>query len=247
MVKKLLCAILILVLSFSAFTHTASAQSKSGCIVTKVGSTTEPSPTLPPECLGVSGPCQAAPPIDSSASISDEIKEKWNIVLNNVPREQQMAIREIFYGVDCTGLLQDLSGTIINSTFEVNGISKAIGCPQDPVAILLSIYDYNSTKGLIIHELTHVWQVCTLRGETNVLLIPDAYTVEGGLTKYSRNECPQIQVGDNWRNEDHADTIALFLNPDVGELTCGNGAPNPFLSGSYPLHQNIAQLGVGKK
>jgi hypothetical protein len=230
------------------------------CFVTKVGNPQKPSPTLPPECLSSpggsgtggglpgsglpSGPCQAPP--DYPAELRGAIANKWGITINGVPAEQLRAIWEEFWGVDCTGILQDLRGTIIDGTGVNGGISQQIGCPNDPgTDVVFSIYSSEFTKGLILHELTHVWQVCTQRGQQNVLEIPAAYNAEGGVSKYSRNEC-SLQVGGNWRNEDHADTIALYLNPTIGELTCGNGAPNPFNGGRFPLHRGVAQRGTGR-
>ncbi|MEK7604998.1 MAG: hypothetical protein AAB478_00545 [Patescibacteria group bacterium] len=100
---------------------------------------------------------------------------------------------------------------------------------------------------ILVHELTHVWQFCSQRGEANLLQIPAAYSGERGLTKYSRRECPNFAPGfDRIYHEDQADTIALYLNPNVGELTCGNGAPNPFLGGRHPLHRGVAQRGLGR-
>lgn len=97
---------------------------------------------------------------------------------------------------------------------------------------------------ILVHEMTHVWQNCSTNGEQNKLDNDAAFEAEGGLTMYSRTGC---SFNVDLSNEDHADTIALYLNPDQGELTCGGGAPNPFSTGYYPKHKASAEKGVSKK
>lgn len=247
---------LILLTPLAYLTHSlVYAQSaQSDRCVTKVGDPDSAgiSP-IPTGCIsaGSAGVCQKPPPLDPGTplnpgtNILDEIKSKWGITLINIPQEQQEAIREIFYEVDCTGFLQDIKGTVVKGTGIYGGVSRQVGCPQEAgYDVEFSVYSYPFTKGLIIHELTHVWQMCSQRGEANKMLIPDAFWGEGGISRYSRNEC-SLQVGDNWQNEDHADTIALYVNQDYGELTCGEGTTNPYANGGKPLHRNVAQKGLG--
>lgn len=230
-----------------------AAISSTSCARTKVGDPKGDPPALPPECADriVAGPCQDPPRVRGDETIQEEIKQKWDINLEGFTSPEQgdqlVAIREIFYQVDCRGFLQDIKGTTITSNGEAGGVSRQLSCPSEGgTNVEFGVYDYSFTKGLIIHELTHVWQKCSTRGEANVLEIPPVYKAEGGLTKYSRNECPNLSVGDNWRNEDHAETIALFLNPDRGELTCGDNAGNPYLGGDFPRHRGVAEQGVPK-
>lgn len=230
---------------------TGSSTATSQKCITKVGSPTEPSPG-PLGCTGGSGTgggglpgaCQAAPAVNftTAQQYADAISQKWGITFTDMALDQMQMIWEEFHQIDCVGFLQDIKGTVVAGWD--GEYSQQLSCPQDiGIDVQFGNHHGDFVKALITHELTHVWQKCAQRGEANLLDIPAAYSAEGGLTNYSRTGCG---YGVNLHNEDHADTIALYLNPTNGELTCGNGAPNPFAGGEYPLHKGVAEKGLGK-
>lgn len=197
---------------------------------------------------GPAGPCQEAPA--PPGDIRGAILSKWGITLN-LPQDQLLWAWKEFYSIDCTGFLQDLRGSLVDSWN--NGYAQQFSCPggngeYGPTDVMFSNQWVGEFMGaILVHELTHVWQFCSQRGEANLLQVPAAYSGERGLTKYSRRECPNFAPGlDRIYHEDQADTIALYLNPNVGELTCGNGTPNPFSGGRSPLHRGVAQRGLGR-
>lgn len=252
--------------SGSTGTTTASGgpiKTFSNCVVTIIGKPAT-SPALPPECeltlaspgnsggntggSGPAGPCMTAP--SPPGDIRGAIINKWGITLNLPQQQLQLAWQE-FHEIDCTGFLQDLRGTLVNSWG--NGYAQQFSCPrtsgeQGETDIMFSNQWVGEfMKAILVHELAHVWQFCSSRGEANLLEVGNAYRGEGGLTKYSRRECLNFAPGlDRIYHEDQADTIALYLNSEQGELTCGNGAPNPFTGGRNPLHGNAAKKGVGR-
>jgi hypothetical protein len=232
--------------SQSGTTTGGSTRAFSNICVTKVGTPggdEKPIGCTPSSSGGPSGPCMQAPP--PPADIRGAISAKWGMTLN-LPQDQLQYAWEEFHEIDCVGFLQDLRGTVINSW--ENNFSQQFSCPQDP-GVDIQFGNHHGgdwVKALLVHELTHVWQFCSPRGEANLLQVESAYIGEDGLTKYSRRECPNFAPGLNRiYHEDQADTIALFLNPETGELTCGNGAPNPFSVGK-PLHKSAAEKGVPK-
>jgi hypothetical protein len=102
--------------------------------------------------------------------------------------------------------------------------------------------------------MTHVWQKCYTSGEANWGALPDAQAADQSagygsyLTTYSQryavdNGCKYVPF--NSTNEDHAETISLFLNLTSPEITCGNGKPNPYHDGRFPNHYKLAQQGLG--
>lgn len=244
---------------FFVLTPTQSQAATSNTCVTAVGTVAPGQPT--PGCNassstnpgpsgggGPAGPCQQAPA--PPGDIRGAIISKWGITLN-LPQDQLQWAWKEFYSIDCTGFLQDLRGTLVNSWGY--GYAQQFSCPggngeYGPTDVMFSNRWVGEFMGaILVHELTHVWQFCSQRGEANLLQIPAAYNGERGLTKYSRRECPNFAPGfDRIYHEDQADTIALYLNPNVGELTCGNGAPNPFTGGRHPLHRGVAQRGLGR-
>lgn len=244
-----LCATAIItqLISLSYFASPSYALSKSSnqCF-TKVG-TLSPEQEKEAGCKdieggagGLGGPCQVAPP--PPGDIVTVIRNKWNINLQNIPSNQLLWIWQEFHEIDCTGFLQDIRGTTVVGWG--NSYSQQFSCPQQGgMNVGFGNYGESATKGLIVHELTHVWQFCSQRGEQSRLEIPAAYAAEGGLTTYSRSGCGfDISL----HNEDHAETITFFLNPDLGEITCGNGLPNPYLGGKFPQHRGVAERGVGR-
>lgn len=253
--------------STSATTGTTGAGGKtedvSECVETKVGSPDpKVTPEQPAECAnegssssggttgggGPAGPCMTAPP--PPGDITAAIQSKWGITVT-LPGNQMPYVWEEFHEIDCTGLLQDIRGTIVRSWGA--GWAEQFSCPgtsgaQGEIDVMFHNGWVGSfMKAILTHELTHVWQFCSSRGEANLLEVGNAYRGEGGLTKYSRRECGDFVPGlDRIYHEDQADTIALYMNPDQGELTCGNGAPNPFTGGRNPLHNSAAKKGLGR-
>lgn len=233
----------------------------SDCVVTRIGDP-EGNPSPPAGCEESDSPnpsrapsgtppenrppetCGTAPDVDftSAEEYSNAIAKKWGIMMN-LPLEQMQYAWEAFHEIDCTGILQDIQGSVIQSWGEA--WSQQFSCPGDAAVDLYigTHFGGDWVKALLVHEITHIWQLCTEPGEANLLQIPDAAAVEGYISIYSRGECALFQPP-NPNNEDHADTIALYLNPDIGELTCGNGAPNPFTGGKYPMHRAIAEEGT---
>ncbi len=232
----------------------SGSTSYTGCVITKVGNPTDPSPPLPADCNKGNGsggglpggPCQAAPPLP--ANVKQAIIDKWGITLN-IPDDQVALAWDEFYRIDCTGFLQDIKGTLVESWGE--DYAQQFSCPGtsgdygDVDVEFSNQWSGRFMQTILIHELTHVWQHCSSRGEQNLIDNDSAFAQEGGLTKYSRNECPKF-TSKTPNKEDHADTIALYLNSDQGELTCGDGAPNPFAGGGHSLHRASAEKGVGK-
>jgi hypothetical protein len=221
---------------------------QSRCVVTKVGNPSG-TPTLPASCNsgsgGSPGSCGEAPKVNytTTEEYTKAIAEKWGIMVT-LPLEQMQYAWEEFHEIDCLGILQDIEGSVINSWG--NDYSSQQSCPGDAAVDLFIGTHFGSdwVKALLLHELTHIWQICSSRGEANLLEVPDAYSSEGGLTNYSRSGCGF--GGINLHNEDHADTIGLYFNPEADELTCGNGASNPFSGGKFPLHKRIAENGKQK-
>lgn len=222
--------------------------------ITQVGTPLEPSPG-PLGCTGGSednifgggpaGPCQAPPSVNytSSEEYEDAIFQKWGISVNLPLHQMQNAWKE-FHEIDCTGLLQDIRGSIISSWGE--GWSEQFSCAGDPGVNLYISTQFQGewVETHLTHELTHLWQKCSSRGEANQLENNAAYDIEGGITHYSRTTCG---FGSNKYNEDHAESISLFLNPSSGETTCAQTNVNPFSNGGFPKHKEVAEKGVGKK
>lgn len=241
------CLLLFLILELNIVPAVFAATTSTSCVTTRVGNPQGDPPQLPPECSagssggGPAGPCQQAPA--PPGDIRGAIINKWGIILNLPYSQLQLAWQE-FHEIDCTGFLQAIRGAVVESWGY--GYAQQFSCPQDgEVDVRFSNqWEGEFMKAILVHELTHVWQFCSANGEQNRLMIPAAYGAEGGLTNYSRSGCG---FSVDLYNEDHADTIALYLNPDQGELTCGYGAPNPFSGGRYLRHRDIAESGVGKQ
>ncbi|CAN5201440.1 hypothetical protein BH09PAT1_BH09PAT1_1320 [soil metagenome] len=250
--------ILISLVTLASATPTFAQTARSGLCTSAVGAVAEalklkvgceapPDANIPVNSGGPAGPCQDAPP--PPGDIRAAIISKWGITLNITQEQLPFAWKE-FYQIDCTGFLQDIRGAIVGSWG--NGYAQQFACPggtgeYGSTSVMFSNqWSGEFMEAILTHELTHVWQFCTARGEQNRLEIPAAYSGEGGVSRYSREGCGYSSGFPSLYNEDHADTIALYLNPNVGELTCGNGDPNPFSGGRHPLHAGVAKRGLGR-
>jgi len=243
--------------------------SKTSCLFTEVGDGGE-RPDLPPECKSTGsglgggaspGVCQQPPEttFSTAGEYVDDIENKWNILFSGgFSREHMRAIWEVFHEIDCTGFLQDLNGLRVEFRGGVGYSEQNLAnpCPPpkgDGVSPNIFLEDYGDTANrvLIIHEMTHVWQICIDNGKTNKGGIENAIVGDGNrLTTYSQDRCPGLSVGGNYLNEDHAETIAYYLNPSAPDSsTCGDGGKpeNPYAGGAFPNHSNLANSAVGKK
>ncbi len=91
----------------------------------------------------------------------------------------------------------------------------------------------------LLHELGHVAQKCNPRESTQRAAHENAYALEGAISEYGRQGpiCIPETIA---INEDHADTIAYFLDRSSGFVTtirCGgpSNPPNPYINGGFPL------------
>lgn len=119
----------------------------------------------------------------------------------------------------------------------IRGTSSATGKPY-PEALF---------KYVFLHELSHIIDSCNPAKSAKSGL-QAVINQEGYITNFSQNSatCPG-SAGDIPVNEDYADTISYFLNPDIPEQSLGIGSAceptssiNPYAKGRI-LHQQFAQ------
>lgn len=92
----------------------------------------------------------------------------------------------------------------------------------------------------LLHELGHVAQMCNPAEATQRTAHRNAYALEGAISTYGRlGGTAGCYPGVDKYNEDHADTIAYFLDRSAGFVTarCGgpSNPPNPYSNGGFPL------------
>lgn len=127
------------------------------------------------------------------------------------------------------------------SSILMSGTSSATGQP----------YPESLFKIVFIHELSHIIENC-YRNTSNIGELANIRTQEGGITSFSQNTASCIS-GVSPLNEDFAETITYYLNPEFGEQRYFNDpkcpAPadnlNPFARGDKPLHQQFAAKLLG--
>ncbi|MCL5071637.1 MAG: hypothetical protein M1308_12205 [Actinobacteria bacterium] len=136
--------------------------------------------------------------------------------------------------------LQDVSRTrFISYVSGVTIYASSTSYQADNNTVYLQQFAGEALFDLImIHELGHVirW-----RTSMDVGQLTQAIVSEGYLTYYSQN-ASSCTGSDNF-NEDYAEMIAYYLNPNAGSQTARcvpAGSPNPYWSGGHPMHYNIA-------
>lgn len=251
------CALLTFTFLFVLRAQAYATSAVSNICNTAVG-TIAPGQTTPLGCPKTnlptdgSGPaptrCETAPEMNwtSPEQYENAIRTKWGIDFRpGFTLDQMQMIWQEFYTITCTGFLQDIKGTRLARWGNV--YSQQFSCPQDgDINVYFGEHHGDFVRALITHELTHVWQHCSRRGEVNRLEVPPVYNSEGGVSNYSRTGCGYASGYESLIKEDHADTIALYLNRDIGELTCGGGAGNPFADNRHPAHAALAKRGLGR-
>jgi hypothetical protein len=126
------------------------------------------------------------------------------------------------------------------SEIRMRGISSATGQP----------YPEPLFKVVLIHELSHIIDSCNLDSISHKSQLSNIRDQEGYITNYSANAA--TCVGSNNLNEDYAEMITYYLNPEFSEQSLRIGTAceptittNPYAGGKKPLHQNLASTILG--
>lgn len=138
---------------------------------------------------------------------------------------------------------QDINRQLNCSTIQIRSVSQSTG----------GAYPEPLFKIVLIHELSHIIEQCvpdSLSKKSSLAQILNNNR-EAYLTNYSKNNCAG---GTNALNEDYAEMLAYYLNPEIKEQSLGIGAAceptdpnkNPYDNSAKPLHKNLASeiLGV---
>lgn len=224
--KKFLVIIFILitlvVLPMTAF---AQQQSESNVKRTRVGNpiTSDFEPGSVP-----------APPSDIRQGIIDE----FGITMNGFDNQHLQWAWERLWEVSDTKFPSLVRGATIQRWDNV--FSAQVGCFS---GLSLNLRQFPGQgayfKFHFLHELGHVAQMCNSREATQRAAHENAYAIEGGISEYGK-QGPACIPGTDKYNEDHADTIAYFLDRSAGFVTtvkCGgpSNPPNPYNNGGFPL------------
>lgn len=252
--------LLILVISIGFFLLTspevniACAQlSATSCTITEVGDSTEPTPTLSPECSGGGSNCIKPPNYPSD--LRGAIISKFGVTFNGFDQEHLKWFWEELWNTSGTKFSQLARGAIIQGTFCPGGgnFSCMVGCGNP--AIYFGTYageEFN--KVLIVHELGHYIMGCKTPSETHLPQFDAAFGAEGGITEYSRNAVACTGSGGvSNHNEDFAESITYYLHPQSQSqsIACAAGQPNPYYTNgirnnNYPLHYQWAIQALGR-
>lgn len=185
------------------------------------------------------------PPFPSD--IRTGLISQFNITINGFSLQHQQWLWELVWQNSNSKFPSLISGSVINSTGGTSGISSLKSCGN------LQMVEYSNEaffKFLVTHELGHFIHACKPRSESKLNEQRNAHSLEGGVSDYSRNTNTSCLPGwENGPNEDYADTIAYFLNPNSGHNSgpsaCHpNTPPNPFFSSQssqFPLHLDVAK------
>ena len=240
----------------SLITYPGSRQTKSPCVITKVG---EPgvSPSPPPECeedSGIRPPPDGRPPNESCAKPSEypsdlrrALADEFEIGMIEFDDEHMRAVWEMFHCFSGTKFASFVTGTtIINGTGPTFGtIEMSCQGPGNCNIWITQMPGRMSTFTFILtHEFGHVIGASNLREDTHWTEHENAFGREGGISLYGR--AGLTCNGDPEPAEDYADMIAYFLHPEAGETTpaCDpdKHPPNPFFElNKYPLHLEVAE------
>lgn len=135
-----------------------------------------------------------------------------------------------------------LNGSAVEAT---TGLSEQIGC-FNGTSLRLGQYTPEAFfKFIIIHEFGHIIQNCQPRIKSRSIEHENSYASEGPISYYSKNT--ELCTGlSNHLQEDYADTMAYYFNPDAG-LSSGPSKcpgiianpPNPYINGGFTEHRAV--------
>lgn len=174
------------------------------------------------------------PPTGSSALQSD-IFSRFGVTMSGFDQQHLLWAWEKFSDVSHTNFINLIHGVTINV-----GTSGSEQVNNN--TIILQQLSEEQFKVVLTHELGHIirW-----RTDSHIAELRSAISTEGYLTRYSTN-APSCTGSDNF-NEDYAEMIAYYLNPNSRAQTtirC-SGEENPYLNRNHQLHYTIAREILG--
>ena len=204
--------------------------------------------------------CKASTTAPATPAVSTDAKQLHDDILRNFSIDFDMSLDysymkwawEKLWNVSNTrfiSLIRASSSNIIS----VNAIADSSSVNEQTSCSGISIraksrstgqpYPESLFKVVFIHELSHIIENCNPNSNKNQL--QQIINQEGYLTSYSSNA--SACVGSNNLNEDYAETLAYFLNPEFPEQSLGIGSlcepaspVNPY-NRNKSLHQKFAQ------
>lgn len=195
-----------------------------------------------------------APPNPDCPKLHDEIYNKFKVDFdqqNPFSCDYLKWAWEKLWNISNTKFLDLVRGPdknkIITVKREDKGFNEQTGC----LSIIMS--GISSAKGqpypkslfqvVFIHELTHIIQSCN-PSTVNFTLLDAALKQEKGVSTFSQDPTKCIS-GVTQLNEDFAETLTYYLNPEWGEQSYFSScqpqlSTNPILRGDKPLHRQFA-------
>lgn len=190
-------------------------------------------------------PGEVPPPPED---IRQGIIDKFGITMNGFDTDHLTWAWNALWELSNTNFPQLVRGITISAS---SGGSAQVGCAGADVSVRLGQYTpENFFKFIFTHELGHVIQACTPRSESHYSDALNAYSTEGGVSFYANNATNCFPDGSVSNiNENYADIIAYYLNPQAGlasgPISCGgpSSPPNPFFAGTtnYPLSFSVGE------
>lgn len=244
MIKKTLQRLLIflLIFSFTSFFSTVSAQNQSAVsnmFCTNVGDTKDPSP-----CTSFTGQCNSTPSVPGNyrqSLINDFGISMEGSGEGNYSVENYQWAWEKLCSVSNTKFIDLIHGNAPRTPLITVRYTKGMSNQASESLINfkppLSPAIFNV---VLLHEMAHLIQHYNTDDRSfgsdhaDVLATEKPY----GVTGYGGAPCwgtPAI-------NEDYAEMITYFLNPDIVEvILCNNRGVVPYGDGRNPMHYNLAK------
>lgn len=219
----------LLEISSTVISHAQTYRTNSPRVETRVGNPQSTRQTPP------------SYPSDLRQAIIDE----FGITFDGFDNQYLRWYWEKFWDIRQTNLLPLVKGSVIQKSDA--RFSQQIGCPGSSVALSLGQYQGEEfNKLILIHELAHIIQNCQPSSKSFFSELPGIIKNEGYITGYSRNA--SSCAGSIPLNEDYAETLAYYLNPNSTSRTlpCGDtDLSNPYKNRAFSQHFELANKILG--
>lgn len=176
-------------------------------------------------------------PPSNPATLYQDIKNKFGVSMEGFDQKHLQWAWEKFWEISNTRFINLIKGAIIyadNSSFQSS-------CK---VVFLQQFKEEELFKIVLTHELGHIVRWCSPNETSRIGDLAGIISFESYVTYYSAN-APGCTGSDNF-NEDYAEMIAYYLNPESNSQTAAcvkNNVgiePNPYLNNKHPLHYNMS-------
>lgn len=165
------------------------------------------------------------------------LQDTYGINMNGFDENHLKWTWEKLHEINSPSFTSLLRGSNIEAT---SGLSEQVGCFSGTTLRLGQYQPEAFFKFILIHELGHIIQSCQPRAQSKYVEHENAFASEGPISYYS-GHTEICTGGSNHLQEDYADTLAYYFNPNAGFASGPSACPGIIANPPNPYTVGFSQ------